>query len=68
MLKEVLIEKIRSDKTLEETVHELVVSNNVLQSSSFKEILTKGIEELRNEGWISRDEKEVILKTYLRSR
>jgi len=68
MLKEVLLEKIRNDKTLEKAVHELGVSNNVVHSSSFKEILTKGIEELKNEGWISRDEKEVILKTYLKSR
>jgi len=63
-----LIKKIRSDKTLEKAVHELGVSNNVVHSSSFKEILTKGIEELRNEGWVSREEKEVILKTYLKSR
>ena len=68
MLKEVVIKKIRSDKTLEKAVHELGVSNNVVHNSSFKEILTKGIEELRNEGWVNREEKEVILKTYLKSR
>ncbi len=65
MLRKVLLEKIRSDNTLEKAVHELGVSNNIFHSSGFKEKLTKGIEELRNEGWISREEKEALLKTSL---
>jgi len=65
MLKKDLLKKIRSDNNLEKAVYELGVSNNILRSSGFKEILTKGIEELRKEGWISREEKEALLKTYL---
>jgi hypothetical protein len=65
MLRKVLLPKIRRDNILEEAVYELGVSNNVLHSSSFKEIVTKGVEELRKEGWLTREEKEAILKTYL---
>ncbi len=65
MLRKVLLEKIRSDNTLEEAVYELGLSNNILHSSGFKETLTKGIEELINEGWISQEERENLLKTYL---
>jgi hypothetical protein len=65
MLGKVLLKKIRSDNTLEEAVYELGVSNNILHSSGFKEILANGIEELRNEGWISREKKEAFLKNYL---
>ncbi|MFB0567317.1 MAG: hypothetical protein ACETVM_01865 [Candidatus Bathyarchaeia archaeon] len=65
MLRKVLLEKIRRVNTLEKAVYELGVSNNVLHSSGFKEILSKGIEELRKEGWISQEEKEALLETYL---
>jgi len=65
MLGKVLVPKIRSDKTLEENICELGVSNNILYSSGLKDALAKGIEELRNEGWVSQEEKEALLKTYL---
>jgi len=65
MLRKALLEKIRSDNTLKEAVYELGVSNNILHSSSLKENLTRGLEELRNEGWISQEEKEALLKTHL---
>jgi hypothetical protein len=65
MLKRVLLEKIRRDNNLERAVYELGVSNNILHSSGFEEMITRGTEELRNEGWISREEKEDLLKTYL---
>ena len=64
-LKKSLLEKIREDTTLEKAVYELGVSNNILHSSGFKEMITRGTEELRNEGWISREEKEDLLKNYL---
>jgi len=64
-LKNSLLEKIREDTTLEKAVYELGVSNNILHSSGFKEMITRGTEELRNEGWISREEKEDLLKNYL---
>jgi len=65
MLRKFLLEKIRRANTLEKAVYELGVSNNILHSSGFKEILSKGIEELRNEGWISREEKEALLEPYI---
>jgi hypothetical protein len=65
MLGKALLKKLRKDIALENAVYELGVSNNLLHSSNFKEALTKGTEELRKEGWISREEKENLLKTYL---
>jgi hypothetical protein len=65
MLGKTLLEKIQKDHTLGKAVYELGVSNNILQRSDFKENFTKGAEELRKEGWISREEKENMLKTYL---
>lgn len=65
MLGKTLLKKIRTNNTLEENVYKLGVSNNLLQSSGFEKMLTQGIEELRKEGWLSREEKEVLLKTYL---
>lgn len=65
MLGTVLLAKIRSDNSLEKTVYELGVSNNLLHGQNLKQILTKGIGELKNEGWISREEQEALLKTYL---
>jgi hypothetical protein len=65
MLGKTLLEQIRKDHSLEKAVYELGVSHNILQSSDIKEYLTKGTEELRKEGWINREEKENLLKTYL---
>ncbi len=65
MLRIVLLDKIRKDNALEEVVCELGVSNNILHNSDLKENLTKGIEELKREGWINREEKEALLKLYL---
>ncbi len=65
MLKTELLAKIRSNKSLEEVVCELGVSNDLLHLQDFEQILTKGIGELKNEGWITREEQEAIMKTYL---
>lgn len=65
MLGKALPKKLRRDIALENAVYELGVSNNLLHRSNFKETLTKGTEELRKEGWINREEKENMLKTYL---
>jgi hypothetical protein len=65
MLEKHLLKKIRSDNTLEEAVYELGASNNILDSLGLKETLTRGTEELGNEGWISREERRALLKTYL---
>lgn len=65
MLGKALLERIRSDNILDKAVCELGFSNNILHSSDFRETLAKGTEELQKEGWISREEKEALLKTYL---
>lgn len=65
MLKTELLAKIRSNKSLEEVVWERGVTNDLLHHQDFEQILTKGIGELKNEGWITREEQDAILKTYL---
>ncbi len=65
MLRTVLLAEIRSDRSLEEAVYELGMSNNFLHHQNLEQILAKGIGELKNEGWISREEQEALLKTYL---
>ena len=65
MLRKVLLEKIQADITLKKAIYELGISNNIFHDSGFKESLTRGVEELRSEGWISREEKEAILRAYL---
>jgi len=57
-------EKIKTDKTFEESLRELGVSNNLLTSADFKEALTKGVEELKAEGWIKQEEGAILIKMY----
>jgi len=63
MLTAVFTKKIRKDETFEKVMCTMGSSNN-LRASGFKEVLTKGMEELAREGWISLEEKDLILKTY----
>lgn len=55
-------EKMREDKAFSEVVHGLVSSNNLLEAQSFEEGLGKGMEDLEEEGWISQEERNAILK------
>jgi len=64
VLTSIFIKKIRKDETFEKVMCTMGSSNNLLRAPSFKEILTKGMEELEREGWISLEEKDLILKTY----
>jgi len=64
MLTSVFTQKIRKDETFEKVVCTMGSSNNLLRALGFKETLTKGMEELEKEGWISLEEKDLILKTY----
>jgi len=61
----VLEEKMKVDRTLEEGLRELGSSNNLLTRADFKEVLTKGVEELRAEGWIKQEEGADLIKMYI---
>jgi len=60
----VLEEKRKTDKTFEESLRELGDSNNLLTNLNFKETLSKGLEELRAEGWIKQEESAILMKRY----
>jgi len=57
-------EKIRKDKAFVEVVYRIGSLNNLLNTKNFGEALAKGMEELKVEGWINQEEKDIILKTY----
>jgi len=60
-------EKIREDKALVEVVYRVGSLNNLLNTQNFGEALTKGMKELKVEGWIDQEEKDTILKAYTKS-
>jgi len=60
----ILTKRIREDKAFEEIVYEMGSSNNLLNTPNFKENLAKGMEELRNEGWVNSEEGDAILNIY----
>jgi len=60
----VVEEKMRTDRTFEESLRELGTSSNILTNPDFKEALTKGVEELKAEGWIKQEEGSVLIKMY----
>jgi len=64
VLASIFTQKIRRDEAFEKVVYTMGSSNNLLRASGFKEVLTRGMEELAREGWISLEEKDLILKTY----
>jgi hypothetical protein len=57
-------EAMKTDKILEESLHKIGASNNLLTSAHFKEALAEGVRELRTEGWIKQEEGAVLLKAY----
>jgi len=59
-----LIRKMHEDKVFEETLYEMGCSNNILKTPNFRETLTKGMEELKNEGWITSEEMSTIINAY----
>ncbi len=64
MFTSIFTQKIRRDEYLEKVMYTLGCSNNILKAPNFREKLTRGIEELEKEGWISPEEKAAILKGY----
>jgi len=59
-----LEERMKTDKTLEKSLRELGASNNLLTNPDFKEALIKGLEELKAEGWIKKEEGDVLIEMY----
>jgi hypothetical protein len=65
MFTSIFADRMRDDETLEKVVYEICSSNNLLHSKDFRETLTRGMGELKAEGWISREEQETVSKTYV---
>jgi hypothetical protein len=63
MLDAIVDKKMESDKSFSEDLIEAASSNNVMLKDSFKEMLTKGVKELKAEDWITVNE-EASLKAY----
>jgi len=68
MFDTVLVKGMERDTVLERKVRELGSYNDLVKKQNFTEELTKGLEELRNEGWINTEEENAILKAYTQPR
>ncbi len=64
MLSSIFAKTMRKDKTLEQNVIKIGSSNNLLKMPNFRDTLMRGMEELKNEGWIKPEERSMILNTY----
>ena len=64
MLDSVVEEKMKSDKAFSGDLLEAAVSGNIMLKDSFKETLTRGIGELKAEGWITLKEED-SMKAYM---
>jgi len=64
MLDFVFEEKMKSEKAFSESLLQAAASGNVLGSRSFKELLTKGVEQLMAEGWMSQRQGDALIKAY----
>jgi len=64
MLDFALKERLKSDKAFSENLSETAISNDVMLKDNFKELLTRGVSELKVEGWITQKE-EALIKAYL---
>ena len=64
MFTSILAKKTREDKAFKEILHRLGCSNNLLSIPNFREVLARGMEELKGEGWVNSEEKDAILYTY----
>jgi len=64
MFDAVLVRGMERDSVLEKNVRELGSHNDIVKSPNFKEELTKGLEELKSEGWINSEEQNALLRTY----
>jgi len=64
MFDAVFVKGTERDSTLEKKLRELGSYNNMLKSPNFSSELAKGLEELKNEGWINTEEEIAVLKAY----
>jgi hypothetical protein len=51
-------------KTFSESLMEATTANNLLEKQNFWETLTKGVEKLKAEGWITESQGDSLLKAY----
>ncbi len=59
-----VFEEIKSDKNFRENLFRAAASANVMERQNFKETLTRGIDELEAEGWISQSQGDGLIKAY----
>ena len=64
MLDSAVEEKMESDKAFSGALVEAAVSGNIMLKDSFKATLTKGVAELKAEGWITSKEEDFV-KAYM---
>jgi len=64
MLDSLAEEKMESDKAFSGALVEAAVSGNIMLKDNFKETLTKGVAELKAEGWITSKEEDFV-KAYV---
>jgi len=64
MLDSVIVGKMESDEAFLNTLHEAVNSGNILARPDFKDVFSKGVEELRAERWISQKEVDALIQAY----
>jgi len=57
-------EKMKSDKAFSESLLQSAASCKVWDKQNFTETLTRGVEELKAEGWISQSQGDALIKTY----
>jgi hypothetical protein len=57
---------MESDKSFSEDLIEAALSSNVMLKDSFREMLTKGVKELKAEDWITLKEEASLKALYLR--
>jgi len=60
-----LEEALEADKALRETIDGIGKSENLLKKEGFKTSAIEGLEALKAEGWITLDERNDLLSTYL---
>jgi len=65
MLSSVIGESMRSEKEFNENLMKAASSSNILERLDFKEMLSKGVEELKVVGWISSRQGNALLKAYI---
>jgi hypothetical protein len=60
------LETMQTDKTLNSKLVELGKTNNLLTQKNLREALTKGVEEMKAEGWIKQEEGAKLIRDYVK--